>query len=438
MYRDASLALNTQAVPLEAALAQWAAGVTYGSRVGATEQGYLSLNYTAEDGGGVDESFRAMWPEYLDVLSEPLRKMQKRPDIDDHQHGTAFGKGISYGLVEASVQLDPDVISRIAKTKGGPTDASFLLQHGLLSALGDGKPRKVIARFSHSPVLQQHLSRMALKIEVDSNRHMDLVMAEVTPNMPIEDRDVMKADFAFRLAHFSKLRAAYYGAFGAGGGLKFPRNVLRLYRNSQEYKKRDNEATKLYSVLGDNFYVQVPYQAGLSPFKAVAASAMKMRLVPEVRPPSPPGIFSCKGNGTDDPGLSDLDWWCVPKLMMKQFLEDVAKGPTKFHLEVQVASDPVEHPLNNAYSMWEGAPWVRVGMLSIPQQEFFRTDGTEYDHVSTRWKHVSGFYGKDVFYSPWNEIVKPVSDIMAFRAWMYPRYDRLRVALFQGRGRVEI
>ena len=119
MYRDASLAVNTQAVPLEAALAQWAAGVTYGSRVGATEQGYLSLNYTAEDGGGVDESFRAMWPEYLDVLSEPLRKMPHGPDSDDHQHGTPFGKGISMGLVEASVQLDPDVISRIAKTKGG-------------------------------------------------------------------------------------------------------------------------------------------------------------------------------------------------------------------------------------------------------------------------------------------------------------------------------
>ena len=78
MYRDASLAAP-QAVPLEAALAQWAAGVTYGSRVGATEQGYLSLNYTAEDGGGVDESFRAMWPEYLDVLSEPLRKMPQGP-----------------------------------------------------------------------------------------------------------------------------------------------------------------------------------------------------------------------------------------------------------------------------------------------------------------------------------------------------------------------
>ena len=69
-------------------------------------------------------------------------------------------------------------------------------------------------------------------------------MAAGSPNMPIEDRDVMKADFAFRLAHFSKLRAAYYGAFGAGGGLKFPRNVLRLYRNSQEYKKRDKSRSE--------------------------------------------------------------------------------------------------------------------------------------------------------------------------------------------------
>ena len=174
------------------------------------------------------------------------------------------------------------------------------------------------------------------------------------------------------------------------------------------------------SILGDN--TRKCYQAGLSPFKTVAASAMNA-LCPWVRTPCL-GIFSCKGNSTDDLVRRTLTGG-VPK-HVEAILEDVAKGPTRFHLN-WVASD--RSSINNAYSMWEGAPWVRVDI--VDSQEFFRTDGTGTTRVNSMEACVRVSVGRMCFIRRGTRSSNRLATLWR-SAPGYPRYDRLRAARQRG------
>lgn len=344
------------------------------------------------------------WQKWLTVAMEKLPVPEAEVDavqVDDHK-GTPIGEGDSIGLVAASVtmnssQLDllpPDFQSGLFKTCGGAC-ATW--------------PSAV--RVSHTQAAGVDLMRIALKMNHPEFGEVDLHFTETLKSFPIDDRIQLEA-FSYSIEHGQGWALVHYPVAMAKMG-------YNAYTASSKYK----EAAKQYGVLGKDYYSLTPYLIGGK--GEAAAGAMKWRLVPAVPFYQLP-LFPETEEGAD-----------VKQSLRSQFVEQVSAEDHVFNLEIQVATDPVKHPLNSASTEWEEAtaPWFQMGSVRIPQQSFQSSANPELANAanvvgSGLWTEDGKppFSSKELIFEPCakSNPHRPLGDINAFRAMLYPHYDKAR------------
>lgn len=349
------------------------------------------------------------WENWLTGAMEQLPKTEAMVDaiqVDDHK-GTPIGEGDSIALVAASVKMDMYQLEKL------PED----FRSGLFAACnGDCATWIAAVRISHIQAAGVDLMRIALKIDHPSFGEVDLHFTETLKSFPIDNRVQLEA-FSYSVKHGMASAAWKYPMATAQMG-------INAFKASYQYK----DAAKKYGVLGKDYYSLTPYSIGGGRDGAGVVGAMKWRLVPAgpdiMRP-----VFPLQEDGVD-----------VKQSLRKQTVNQVSEGEHIFNLEIQVATDPVKHPLNSASTEWDEstAPWFRMGFVTIPQQHFKDLENPTAANVvgSGMWskKHQGKhsrqplLNSKELLFTPGSDSNphKPLGDVNAFRAFLYPHYDQAR------------
>lgn len=334
------------------------------------------------------------WEDWLIGAMESLNETGVQ--VDDHK-GTPIGEGESIGLVAAQLVMDPAQVSLLPPA----------FQTGLFKECGGACARwPAVVRVSHTKAAGLDLMRISLAIGHPAGT-VNLLFTETLKSFPIADRSQLEA-FAFSVKH------------GSGDTLwRFPVALAAMGYNAAKSKYNYGAASKQFGALGKDYYSLTPYLIGRDDG---AASAMKWRLVPSKdRVPFP---IVAKGQE-------------VKLALRQQLIADISAKSYSFDLEIQVATDPDKHPVNDAAVEWdeETAPWVRMGAVTLPKQAFPAKADVGTVVGSGLWEGHAGpsFNSKELLFAPGMTQHRPIGDINAFRAKLYPVYDAARQAHLLGK-----
>lgn len=384
------------------------AAATYFERAtSAADQRYLSPSFQ------FPEAETQAWAK---VLTDKLGELKDTgPNVDDHQ-GTPIGQGDTIGLVGAEVRMDQAALAALPPA----------LRSGMLKLCGgDCAAWPAALRMSHTNA-GMDLMRIALKVNTPDGV-ADLHFTETIKTFPMADAASLEA-FIYSQEHgMGWTMAPMVGR---------PWEMLKMGINAakmQHWRKSgpmdyidesgeihydesltNGEAVGKTGSVGKNFYSLTPFQVGERE-DGGAVSAMKLRLRPQQVQEHP---YVPKGGD-------------ARAAFREQFVSTVESESTGFDLMIQVATDPKKHPLNDASVVWdeEASPWVKVGEVTIPQQDFpAAKDGQPLTGAAALSEPFEGSFGssKELLFSPAQGPHKPVGDISAFRAEYYPIYDRVR------------
>jgi len=256
----------------------------------------------------------------------------------------------------------------------------------------------VALRFSHTAAAGQQLMRAALKIGVGGGE-VDLTFTETLQSFPIGKRDELEA-FVYQMQ------------YGAAKALwRHPVQMGKLAVHAAQAQKYAKTITS-HGVLGKDYHSLTPYLIG---GHGNTPGAMKFRMVPaggRVGYPSVPQGGSVKA------------------AMRQQLVQAVTTANVSFDFEIQVATRPEDHPIDDASAEWNEAtaPWVRMGTVLIPRQEFEQpvTVGNVVGSGLWQGKQGAAFSSKEFDFMLGRSPHTPLGDINAFRASLYPVYDRAR------------
>jgi hypothetical protein len=91
-------------------------------------------------------------------------------------------------------------------------------------------------------------------------------------------------------------------------------------------------------------------------------------------------------------------------------------GAARFEFLVQVQTDPVSMPIEDASVIWPArqSPWVRVATLTLPRQRFDSPEQLRFAH--------------NLSYNPWHSIAehRPLGNQNRARRGLYQRLSQLR------------
>ena len=112
----------------------------------------------------------------------------------------------------------------------------------------------------------------------------------------------------------------------------------------------------------------------------------------------------------------------APPTILSDWLVDFyAHNEAKYELRIQLGTDPVHHPTEDASVVWDerSAPWQSIGEVVFPKQEGVM--GSE--------RRV--FWEERVRLDPWMglEAHRPLGSINRLRRWVYGRSQRRRAEL---------
>lgn len=336
--------------------------------------------------------------EWESYFVEAMQKLPAGVDVDDHR-GTPIGEGESIGLVAAEFAMDRDQLALLPEA----------FRSGLFApCLDECSHWPTLLRVSHTTAAGQELMRIAMKVGIGAQAEIDLTFTETLKSFPIANRGQLEA--------FS-----YSVKYGNGRALfKHPKSMAAIVRNSVQAQKYA-KVVKSFGALGKDYHSLTPYLIG---GRGATPGAMKYRLVPtdpDARVPYP-----------DVP-----EGGAVKVAMREQLVENLSAANFSFHFEIQVATDPAKHPIDDASAEWDEAtaPWVRMGIVRVPQQQFASPVTVGNVVGSGLWQggQHAAFNSKAFIFAPDLSPHTPLGDINAFRADLYPHYDRARQDHLLGR-----
>ena len=217
-----------------------------------------------------------------------------------------------------------------------------------------------------------------------------------------------KNDYTQANNFFGKL-----GAVGSNiGNLGKMLSLKQTQANSKVLKEKYGQTVTSTGALAKTYHSLTPYRIGDSD----QPGAMKFRLKslqPDVKYPSSitEGRMSFK------------------EAMRQQVVGQVQEGVTQFEFQIQVATNPNDHPLNDANAEWSetSAPWVTMGRVTIPKQEFVYPPDVSNVVGSGLWTDGKAtFNSKELVFPPNESPHTPLGDINLFRSYLYTKYDFTR------------
>jgi len=291
------------------------------------------------------------------------------------------------GLVEAQFSTDPELRALLPEA----------LQDGLFDGRCDNAPARAYVRFSHSgsadedgwfshtKAMGRNLARMAVSIETADGQHTNLTATESIRS--------------FAVANKKQLDTYVYGEEHgmAWTCLAHPRSTKDLENNSSETKKEFSRGragpSRMAGVLGKSYYSMGPF--------AIGTGAAKFAFKSDLR--------------TSD----EHDAAAMQQALVSQ----LASADVVFDVMVQVAIDPLQHPVDDAAVDWDEstAPYIKLGELRIMQQQINASNATNAGlstqlDVSTLLQFGIGE----------GDLHKPVGYVNQFRAQLYSLYHKAR------------
>lgn len=336
-------------------------------------------------------------PNWKDSFNGAIRKLGRTGcEVDDHD-GTPIGNGESIGLVAGKLSLDPAQVSKLPRA----------FQTGIFRDCGSRCPQMPASiRFSHTNAADLDLQRISLKLHTTKYGEVDFHFTETLKGFPIGNYDQLNA-FSFSVRHGM-----------AASVLRFPREWVGMASQTSTLKANGvAEESKKRGAMGKTYYSHLPFRLGSA---GSSAGAFKVRLVAQQSPRHP-------GGSTKQAYL---------KNMRDQLVSNVEAGENKFSFEIQVATNPRDHDIMDAATIWNetSAPWVRMGTMSIQKQLFKKPVNVCNVVGSGLW--VGGrapFNSKELAFLPANDAHPPVGDVGHFRSYLYPLYDRERQEVLLGK-----
>lgn len=338
-------------------------------------------------------------PTWKNTFVGALQKLGRTGvEVDDHD-GTPIGNGESIGLVSAKLIFDKAQIDKLPRA----------FQTGIFGFCNTACPQLQAAiRFSHTNAADHDLMRVALKLHTTKYGEVDFHFTETLEGFPIKDIEQLEA-FSYMEEH------------GAAWALvRYPLSLARMGSQQSSLASRYGPDSFKAGALGKTYYSMIPFRLGV---RGSSAGAFKVRLVAQQSQRHP-------GGGAKQPKQEYL------KGMREYLVRHVNARGTSFSFEIQVATNAKQHSLMDAYTVWNetSAPWVRMGTVRIPQQEFVSPVTVGSVVGSGLWvKGRAAFNSKELAFLPGGEPHPPVGDIGHFRSFLYPPYDKERQEVLLGK-----
>ncbi|CAJ1407843.1 unnamed protein product [Effrenium voratum] len=332
------------------------------------------------------------WEQWL---TEAMEKLPTGVEVDDHQ-GTPIGEGESIALVAAEMEMIPDQLSKLPEA----------FQSGLFTPCpSEGCPKwPVMLRMSHTQAVGVDLLRYALKIGAEKGETIDLTFTETLNAFPIGTKDQLKA-FAFGVK---------YGQ--AAALLRYPLEMGQVTLNGLKTAFKYKSASQVYAAVSKDYYSLTPWRIG-GGGNGETPGAFKYRLTAAMAREKFPAEKEIKSKG-------------FKQAMRDQAVGHLSEKAWTYNFEIQVATDPKKHSIDDAADEWDeaSAPWIKMGRLVIPKQSFQSpvTTGNAVGQGLWQGQQQAAFNSKEFLFSPAMSPHAPLGAINAFRADLYPSYDEAR------------
>ena len=355
---------------------------------------------------------RAMpWPGsqgWISTFENAVKALPSGVETDDHQ-GTPIGEGESIGLMAATMQMDADQLQLLPSA----------FQKGLFATCPAAgcSPWPVALRVSHTNAADLDLLRIAMKISLTEKEEANLLFTETLQSFPIADAEQLegfvsvvkaKADYTEASGFWGKL-----GAVGSNiGNLGKMLPLKKTKANSEALKKKYEQTVTSTGAFSKTYHSLTPYRIGDS----YQPGAMKFRL----KPLQPDAEY---------PSAITEGRMSFKEAMRQQVVGQVQEGTTQFEFQIQVATDPNDQPLNDANAEWSeaSAPWVTMGRVTVPKQEFVYPPDVSNVVGSGLWTDGKAtFNSKELVFPPDESPHTPLGDINLFRSYLYRKYDFTR------------
>jgi len=355
------------------------------------------------------------YESWAQTLIKPLLKLE--PDtnnpslVDDHVTST-IGSGYSIGTVAATLEITNKGIDQL------PAD----LREGLFAQSGT---YPTCVRFSEAPVGKEyHLARIAAKVDLSSvgKGEMDFTTVESTKVFPLGHNGLLS--MYHKLTDVgnaeSKLSSAYSLLGTVARGLTSASSIPSMMSANTPDLKTKAHGLLSYNAGGKDYYSHVPFaidgKKSSAVFKFRFAAVNKHKFFNSKNKKKVNRILASKKTQAEkDAAIMKMCRDTGKEVLARNFRKDTKTKDMEWELQIQLSEHPDRDPINDATLLWN-SEFYTVGKLRIPHQDI-NEEGLSNLVPIENSKRLLFYPGK---------VHRPVGDVACYRAYVYPKYDKVR------------